>query len=80
MGVLFAAGVLCVLFYILRTNKDRQSELIRFANTDALTGLRNKKNTEDEIQRWLEDKKDEQNSLQVFFIMDIDYFKKINDQ
>ena len=73
------AAVLCVLFYILFMSRTRQRELLQFANTDALTGLENKKHTEDEIQRWLENTKDEHNSLQVFFIIDIDYFKKIND-
>lgn len=80
MSILLVAAVLCVLFYILYTNKKRQSELLRFANTDALTGLKNKKSTENEIQRWLDSRNDEQNSLQVFFIIDIDYFKTINDQ
>lgn len=80
LSVSFVFLVLVFFWNILRINNRKQKELIRSANTDSLTGLSNKKSTEDLIQEWLENKQDQMSGIQAFFIMDIDYFKEINDR
>lgn len=71
-------AVMILIISIMRKVKQRQQVLIEYANTDALTGLSNKDKTKYEIEQWL-DKPEEHRGLQVFLIMDIDYFKDIND-
>ena len=71
-------AVMILIISIMLKVKQRQQVLIDYANTDALTGLSNKDKTKYEIEQWL-DKKEEHRGLQVFIIMDIDFFKEIND-
>ena len=76
----FLVMVLGLFWNFLRISRKKQKELIRFANTDALTGLSNKKSTEDRIQEWMDDSGSQHLGIQAFLIMDIDYFKGINDR
>lgn len=73
-----AVAVVILIVSILYRARQRQQALLEYANTDALTGLCNKEKTKYEIEQWL-DRKDDHQGLQVFIIMDIDYFKNIND-
>ena len=71
------AGIIAVLFLIFRTSSRRQTELLVYGQTDALTGLYNKKTTEELIDLALTDGSCV--GLQAFFMLDIDHFKEIND-
>lgn len=55
---------------------ERNKELVDKADTDQLTGLNNKIATERKIQEYIEQNPDKQC---LFFLFDIDNFKKIND-
>lgn len=55
---------------------EQNNNLSRLAETDLLTGLNNKIATQRKIQEYIEEHPDDQG---VFFIFDIDNFKKIND-
>jgi len=55
---------------------ERNKELANKADTDQLTGLNNKIATERKIQEYIEQNPDKQC---LFFLFDIDNFKKIND-
>lgn len=55
---------------------ERNKELATKADTDQLTGLNNKMATERKIQEYIEQNPDKQC---LFFLFDIDNFKKIND-
>lgn len=55
---------------------ERSKELAHKADTDQLTGLNNKIATERKIQEYIEQNPDKQC---LFFLFDIDNFKKIND-
>ena len=69
--------VTVVIFYIIYKNRQEKSRLLKRAQRDALTGLFNKKTTQDMIDRFLEENgKDRCNAL---MIMDVDYFKQVND-
>lgn len=74
----FLAAVLVLFLYIVKINLDNHRQLVKFANTDALTGLLNKHNTELRINEWL-DNASQQKGFQVFMMMDVDKFKTIND-
>ena len=76
----FVLSLLIILPAIMLKTHHRHRELLRFANTDALTGLCTKKNTEDSIQDWLTQSTAQHTGLQGFMIIDIDLFKEINDQ
>lgn len=78
--VAFILMVLVLFWNILRIAGKKQRALMRYAATDALTGLANKQSTEDGIQEWLADLDGQCRGLQTFLIMDIDFFKSINDQ
>lgn len=80
LTAVFALLVVLFLGILLRIGRKRQRALIRSASMDALTGLFNKKNTEEKIQRWLERSVDLISVIQVFMIMDVDFFKEINDK
>ena len=77
-----AIGLIGALMFWATTyiNSRRQKELIRYAETDALTGLCNKNNTEERIQKYLSEDEEMRTEIQAFLIMDIDFFKKINDR
>ena len=73
-----ALAVMVLIFVLMRSVKRRQNILLAYANTDALTGLCNKEKTKNDIEQWL-DKVEEHRGIQAFIIMDIDFFKGVND-
>ena len=73
----FICIVLALLLAILKINRRNQSTLIRQAHTDSLTGLLNKSYTEQTISKWLNSK--EFDGFQALLMIDMDYFKQIND-
>ena len=79
--ILASVLIICVLILLLafiRASNKRQEELLSLASTDVLTGLYNKQTTENQIHSWLL-RTQEFQEIQAFIIMDIDYFKEIND-
>lgn len=54
-------------------------QLRKEADTDQLTGLNNRRSSEEKIRKCLEQPIDKPNSVHVFMIMDLDYFKSLND-
>lgn len=70
-------GVFLLLLFIFKINSKKQQELLLYSQTDALTGIYNKKSTEDQIDLWFSD--GELRGIQAFLMMDIDNFKGIND-
>lgn len=75
IGVLTVA-VLILLWTIARMNSLQQKDLLLYAQTDDLTGVLNKKGTEEKIDQWLGE---EYTGNQAFLMLDIDKFKEIND-
>ncbi len=75
-----AGAFVCLVILISIMNRfrynERSKELAMKADTDQLTGLNNKMATERKIQEYLERNP---NSQCLFFLFDIDNFKKIND-
>jgi diguanylate cyclase (GGDEF)-like protein len=63
--------------WVMFQNVKRQRAIIVYANTDALTGICNKKNTENRIEEWLQHP--DCKGTQAFLMFDIDNFKQIND-
>lgn len=80
LGLVFVGLVLCLFGAFIRISGRKQRELTALANTDVLTGLCNKQSTEKQTERWLSELEKEEPVVQAFLIMDIDYFKSINDQ
>ena len=72
-GMLIAAMVL----FIVYKNRQEKARLLKQAQRDALTGLYNKKTTQELIERSLEE--GEAESCNGLLIMDVDYFKQVND-
>ncbi|MCD7744692.1 MAG: sensor domain-containing diguanylate cyclase [Lachnospiraceae bacterium] len=72
-----AIGVLVVLLIILVVTFRKQKNLVHFAETDALTGICNKKTAEEYIKLWLADEACD--GTQVFLMLDVDHFKEVND-
>lgn len=75
------AGIFVLLIVVISViNKfkynERSKELANKADTDQLTGLNNKIATERKIQEYIEQNPNKQC---LFFLFDIDNFKKIND-
>ncbi len=66
-----------LILYIMLKNRKRQEVLIEKANTDALTGLSNKKDTQAQIDEWISSPSCQM--MQAFFMIDLDKFKDIND-
>ncbi len=77
LSVVLAVGFLLILLDTWRFSNKEQKHLMISAFTDALTGVNNKKHTEEEINRWLEEAPED--AMQVFFMLDFDDFKSIND-
>ena len=79
---LAVAAILFVLMIVIISvinrvhYNERNKELADKADTDQLTGLNNKIATERKIQEYIEQNPDKQC---LFFLFDIDNFKKIND-
>ena len=78
--VLFAFFICIVLILILalwKISQQNQRSLLKQAHTDALTGLLNKTYTEHCISEWLVERDFE--DFQALMMIDMDYFKQIND-
>ena len=73
----FICNVLLLIFALWKINQKNQTLLLRQAHTDALTGLLNKVYAEHTISEWLREKDFE--DLQALMMIDMDYFKQIND-
>lgn len=74
--VLFISMIVVIVVLNRIQNNQRNQELADKADTDLLTGLNNKIATERKIQEYLDRNPDKQC---LFFLFDIDNFKKIND-
>ena len=78
--VLFIIGfciLVAILFVcILKKNSQKNRELLKSSQMDALTGLYNKKVTEERINEVL---REQPEAMHAFLILDIDRFKKVND-
>ena len=77
LGV-FSLFVCLLICYIIHISGSRNRELLYYAQRDSLTGLYNKKNTEEQINAFLQEAQPEVHH--AFFIMDMDCFKQINDK
>lgn len=75
----FIFAVLVLLVAMLKISGKKQNALMRYAITDSLTGLYNRKHTEDVIRAYLQENTGKLQKLQAFLIIDIDFFKEIND-
>lgn len=79
--LIFTVGfviMVCVLIlYILHKMKSRSMQLLRAAETDALTSAYNKRSTEEKINDVLQEHPQEPGT---FVIMDVDRFKYVNDR
>lgn len=65
-----------LILYIVYENHTRNKELLKYAQTDALTGLYNKETTEQLTDELLSE---DENKSHAFLILDVDCFKQIND-
>ena len=78
--VLFIIGfciLVAILFVcILKKNSQKNRELLKASQMDALTGLYNKKVTEERINEVL---REQPEAMHAFLILDLDRFKKVND-
>ncbi len=74
--VLFVAVLVIGNIRDKRRGKVKNEGLVQLAETDQLTGLYNKVTTEKKIKEFIEENPDTQS---LFFVLDIDNFKKIND-
>ena len=75
--VVFGALVLLLFGYTIWKNAQKNRELLRMSQTDALTGLFNKKTTEEQINAAIAERPE---AAHVFLIFDIDRFKNVNDR
>lgn len=75
-----AAKAVKIISYVKNIQKEKEKEinLLNEATTDYLTGIYNKRATEKLCMKILEETKD-QELMHALMIIDIDYFKKIND-
>ena len=73
--LVFCIFVLILVVYIVYKNKEEKDQLMRVAQRDALTGLYNK----DYTQKMVEEILQTQNAQHGFVILDVDYFKQVND-
>ena len=72
----FVILVILLVLYIVHENYRRNQELMKYAQTDALTGLYNKETTKLRTDEILSTDKD---MIHAFLILDMDCFKQIND-
>lgn len=78
--ILFAVigvGVITFLILIFQRTSMKQKEMREIASRDGLTQLYNREGTEQRIKEWLHS--DRTKAGGVFMMMDVDYFKQIND-
>jgi len=83
MTIQLAIATIAFIFMVITISivnrvhyNEKNKELANKADTDQLTGLNNKLATERKIQEYIEQNPDKQC---LFFLFDIDNFKKIND-
>lgn len=74
--IVFIVLVILLILYIVYENHTRNKELLKYAQTDALTGLYNKETTEQLTDELLSE---DENKYHAFLILDVDCFKQIND-
>lgn len=74
--IVFIVLVTLLILYIVYENHTRNKELLKYAQTDALTGLYNKETTEQLTDELLSE---DENKYHAFLILDVDCFKQIND-
>lgn len=74
--VIFLGVMIAINMVSKRRNEEKDKMLREKADTDLLTGLNNKLATERKIKEYMEENP---NSLGMLFVLDIDNFKKIND-
>ena len=74
--IVFIVLVILLILYIVYENHTRNKELLKYAQTDALTGLYNKETTEQLTDELLSE---DENKKHAFLILDVDCFKQIND-
>lgn len=70
-------GVITFLILIFQRTSMKQKEMREIASRDGLTQLYNREGTEQRIKEWLHS--DRTKAGGVFMMMDVDYFKQIND-
>ena len=75
--IVFGMLVAAFIGFILYRNRKEKAKLLKRAQRDPLTGLYNKKTTQDLIEKYLEENGEENYS--GLLIMDVDYFKQVND-
>lgn len=68
--------MLVMIVLVVNTSVNYRRQMIRFATTDELTGLANRKNFSTEYAEFIEEDQAPPFSL---FLLDIDFFKHIND-
>lgn len=73
----FVIMVCLLILYIFHKTKSRSMQLLRTAETDALTNAYNKRSTEEKINDVLQEHPQEPGT---FVIMDVDRFKYVNDR
>ena len=73
----FVIMVCLLILYIFHKTKSRSMQLLRTAETDALTNAYNKRSTEEKINDVLQKHPQEPGT---FVIMDVDRFKYVNDR
>lgn len=73
----FVIMVCLLILYIFHKTKSRSMQLLRAAETDALTNAYNKRSTEEKINDVLQEHPQEPGT---FVIMDVDHFKYVNDR
>ena len=78
VGVALLICVVLLVIFLISSSAHSHRNLMRFAQTDPLTGLSNKQHTQEAIDLWL--KSDACTGTQAMLFMDIDYFKDINDR
>lgn len=72
----FCILVAILIIYMVKRNSQKNRALLKASQTDALTGLYNKKVTEEQINAILKEQPD---ALHAFLILDLDRFKEVND-
>lgn len=74
--IVFTIFVILLILYIVYENHRQNKELIKYAQTDALTGLYNKETTKIQTDELLLNNRQ---ATHAFLILDMDCFKQIND-
>ncbi|MCR5785907.1 MAG: fructose-specific PTS transporter subunit EIIC [Eubacterium sp.] len=76
--MIFIALVLMVFILLLISNiiTNYRKQIVKLATTDELTGLSNRKYFTKEFEHFISDNADKESCI---FLLDIDYFKQIND-